>query len=61
MADFDNSLVWECPTCGRQTIDLPDEPRGYEGRPYICDGILNPHPTVEMEQKLPDAFEHERQ
>lgn len=42
--------VFECPVCGRQTVVLVT---GKPAKPFICD---SGHRTVEMEQKLPDAF-----
>lgn len=46
--------VWECPVCGRQAAVLAGE----ADQPFVCDFG---HRTVEMEQRLPEAFEAERQ
>jgi transcription elongation factor Elf1 len=48
--------VFECPVCGRQTAVLTSEP--VPAKPFICD---SGHRTVEMEQRLPDAFRTEFQ
>lgn len=50
--------VFECPVCGRQTAALTTEPKPKPERPFICD---QGHRTVEMEQRLPDAFRAEFQ
>jgi len=48
--------VWECPLCRRQTVVLEGE--CHPVKPYICD--LG-HRTVEMEQRMIEAFESNRQ
>lgn len=48
--------VFECGVCGRQTTVLASETA--PDKPPVCDFG---HRTVEMEQRLPDAFRSEFQ
>lgn len=50
--------VFECPVCGRQAVVLATELLKPPERPFICDFG---HRTVEMEQRLPDAYRAEFQ
>ena len=52
-------VTWVCPICGRHTAVLEGE--SDHDKPFVCDGIDRPHRMVEMEQRLSEAFDAERQ